>query len=168
MSKSKETHFYRSQVGESSVIDYTHTDLPWRLVTKDIYYFFVYIWALPWIIWPIFTTGCEEFNELAITRENLFCILIHSTLLLLQLSFLLSLPFTIFFPIWTVVLAIAAFMVVNWALCRILNGSESTYHSDKKYAQLRPEHDNEQWIFLNGVAVGYVSQPLLGFFTLTC
>lgn len=156
----KETHFYRSQVGESSVIDYSHTDLPFRLLTKDLYYFFVYVWALPWIIFPVFTDGCHELNELSLTRENLFCLFVHGVLIVLQLGFLVSLPFAVIFPVWMVAFGIAAFMVVNWALCRVLNGSEAIYHSDEKYAKPRPEHENEQWVFLNGVAVGYVNSHL--------
>ncbi|KAI5462348.1 hypothetical protein BGZ63DRAFT_211457 [Mariannaea sp. PMI_226] len=148
------THFYSSQVGEASVIDYTHTDPPRVLFIKDIYYFFVYIWALPWVVWPISTSGPKEFNELSLTRQNLFCISIHTILIILQLLFLLSLPFLIVFPIWTVAIGVAAFMTVNWALCRVLNGSEEVYYSDEKYAPSLPEHENEQWVFLNGVSVG--------------
>ncbi|KAH6990468.1 hypothetical protein BKA56DRAFT_610073 [Ilyonectria sp. MPI-CAGE-AT-0026] len=148
------TQFYRSQVGESSVIDYSHTDFPWRLFVKDVYYFFVYIWALPWIVWPLFPSGPKEFNELAITPENLFCIFIHLILGILQLLFLVGLPFSIFFPVWMVAAGIAVFMVVNWGLCRLLNGNTDTYCSDEKYAKALPQHAHEQWVFLNGVAVG--------------
>ncbi|KAH7155182.1 hypothetical protein B0J13DRAFT_219862 [Dactylonectria estremocensis] len=149
-----DTQFYRSQVGESSVIDYSHTDFPWRLFVKDIYFFFVYIWSLPWIIWPIFTPGPREFNELAITPQNIFCIVIHAILVVLQLLFLVGLVFSVFFPLWMVILGIAAFMVVNWAMCKLLNGSKEKYDSDEKYAKALPQHAHEQWVFLNGVAVG--------------
>ncbi|KAK7433397.1 hypothetical protein QQZ08_000337 [Neonectria magnoliae] len=150
----KNTQFYRCQVGESSVIDYAHTDFPWKLFVKDVYYFFVYVWALPWVIWPLVPAGPKEFNELAFTPQNLFCIFVHLILAILQLPFLIGLPFTIFFPIWIVALGVVAFLVLNWALCRLLNGATDTYHSDEKYARPRPEHAHEQWVFLNGVAVG--------------
>lgn len=47
------TDFYRSQIGGTSVINYTYTDMPSRLCLKDIYYFFVYAWALPRFLSPI-------------------------------------------------------------------------------------------------------------------
>jgi hypothetical protein len=50
---------------------------------------------------------------------------------------------------------IAGFMFTNWLICKLLNGSKETYTSDEKYAKARPEHAHEQWVFLNGVAVGY-------------
>jgi hypothetical protein len=37
-----------------------------------------------------------------------------------------------------------------------LNGSQMRYPSNPKYAEKKPEHAHEQWIFLNGVAVGYI------------
>ncbi|KAF7545603.1 hypothetical protein G7Z17_g9053 [Cylindrodendrum hubeiense] len=150
----RDTQFYRSQIGESSVIDYSHTDFPLKLFFKDVYYFFVYIWALPWIVWPMFPSGPKEFNELAITWPNLYCVVLHTILAIMQLLFILSLPFTVFFPIWMVALGISVFMVVNWVFCRMLNGGHGTYESDEKYAEALPEHAHEQWIFLNGVAVG--------------
>ncbi|KAM5351780.1 hypothetical protein ACJ41O_004503 [Fusarium nematophilum] len=148
------TQYYRSQVGESSVIDYSHTDFPWRLFVKDVYYFFVYVWALPWIIWPIYPFGPKEFNELSPTPENLFCIVVHSILVVLQLGFIIALPFTIVFPVWMAITGIAGFMTLNWLLCKLLNGPKDTYDSDEKYAKAKPEHAHEQWVFLNGVAVG--------------
>lgn len=148
------TQFYRSQVGEASVIDYSHTDFPWKLLAKDAYYFFVYIWALPWAIWPLYPFGPKEFNELAPTLQNLLCVFIHFILAVLQLLFILALPFTILFPIWMVLTGIVTFMIVNWGLCQLLNGKHDTYRSDEGYAKPLPEHEHEQWVFLNGICVG--------------
>lgn len=149
-----ETQFYRSQVGESSVINYSHTDFPWKLFIKDVYYFFVYLWALPWVMWPIYPFGAKEFDELYPTRQNLFCIFIHLILVILQLAFIFLLPLAFFFPAWMVVAAVTAFMLFNWLLCRTINGSQETYSSHESFAKDRPEHAHEQWVFLNGVAVG--------------
>lgn len=150
------TEYFRSQIGEASVIDYSHTDFPWKLFVKDVYYFFVYIWALPWIVWPMYPFGSKEFDELYPTPQNLFCVLVHLVLAILQLAFILALPFSVVLPVWMAAAGIAGFMVLNSLLCKLLNGSKDTYNSDEKYAKALPEHEHEQWIFLNGVAVGYV------------
>lgn len=147
------TEFYRSQVGGTSVINYSYTDYPLRLVAKDLYYFFVYIWALPWILMPVYPEG-GELDELYPTWPNIYCIFIHFVLFVMQLGFILALPFALIFPVWIDAVAIGVFLVVNYSLCRTLNGSELQFTSDEKYAAALPEHEHEQWVFLNGVAVG--------------
>ncbi|KAK2015415.1 hypothetical protein LZ32DRAFT_616088 [Colletotrichum eremochloae] len=148
------TKFLGSQVGGSSVINYSYTDFPYKLLAWDIYYFFQYIWALPWIIWPLTPADSGDLDELAFTRQNLFCIFMHIILFVLQLAFILALPFAILLPIWVAGLALAAFFTLNYLLCLLLNGPTLTYHSDPKYAPELPEHAHEKWVFLNGVAVG--------------
>lgn len=74
--------------------------------------------------------------------------------MLLQLAFILVLPLGIIFPVWITALGVGGFMTLKWALCKLLNGKDITFHSDQKYAKARPEHAHEQWVFLNGVAVG--------------
>lgn len=150
----KATDFYRSQVGGASVINYRYTDMPWRLLAKDVYYFFVYSWALPSVLMPVYPYGSDALDELFPSLPNLFCILVHCILAVLQLAFILLLPLGFLFPVWTVAGAVGAFMALNWTLCRLLNGTQDTYMSDGEYAQQRPEHAHEQWVFLNGVAVG--------------
>ncbi|KAM0276389.1 hypothetical protein ACHAQH_006791 [Verticillium albo-atrum] len=148
------TKFFGSQVGGQTVINYAYTDLPSRLMTWDIYYFFYYSWALPWIILPLTPSDSGDLDELAVTPQNIFCIVLHFILCILQLLFVLSLPAALFFPIWMAVVCWGAFLVFNWAICLLLNGPGIEYHSDKKFAEARPEHAHEQWVFLNGVAVG--------------
>ncbi|OHF04422.1 hypothetical protein CORC01_00274 [Colletotrichum orchidophilum] len=148
------TKFLGSQVGGSSVISYSYTDFPWKLLAWDIYYFFQYIWALPWIVWPITPADSGELDELAFTRQNLFCVCTHLFLCVLQIAFILALPFAILLPIWIAGLAFGAFFAINYLLCLLLNGPTLTYTSDPKYAPELPEHAHEKWIFLNGVAVG--------------
>lgn len=148
------TKFLGSQVGGSSVISYSYTDFPWKLLAWDIYYFTQYIWALPWIVWPITPADSGELDELAFTRQNLFCIFMHVVLCILQIAFILALPFVILLPIWVAGLGLGAFFAVNYLLCLLLNGPTLTYTSDPKYAPALPEHAHEKWIFLNGVAVG--------------
>jgi hypothetical protein len=143
-----------SQVGGKSVINYSYTDMPGTLMLYDIYYFFKFSWALPWILWPFRPCDGGDFNELSFTWGNMFCIFIHTILLVLQLAFIFSLPLVVLLPIWLAVIGIAGFMSVNWLLCRLLNGSTLIYNSDPKYSPDQEKHAHEKWIFLNGVAVG--------------
>jgi hypothetical protein len=148
------TEFFGSQVGGPSVINYSYTDLPWKLLAWDVYYFFRFAWALPWILLPMTPTDSGSLDELSINRKNLWCIFIHFVLCILQLIFLLCLPIAILFPIWMVAIAVGGFLTVNYFLCMLLNGRTMTFTSDESYAAALPEHAHEQWIFLNGVAVG--------------
>ncbi|KAJ9148626.1 p-hydroxylaminobenzoate lyase [Pleurostoma richardsiae] len=148
------TEFFGSQIGGKTVINYSYTDFPWKLLAWDIYYFFHFAWALPYIVMPSKPTDSGDLDELALTRGNLFCVLVHTVLCILQLAFILCLPLSLFFPLWIVIPAIALFFGINHALCRLLNGKDIVFHSDARYARARKEHEHEQWIFLNGVAVG--------------
>lgn len=70
------TELYRSQIGGASVINYAYTDMPIKLLGWDIYYFFVYAWALPWVLYPMFTYGSGALDELYPTWMNAFCALV--------------------------------------------------------------------------------------------
>ncbi|OTA82161.1 hypothetical protein M434DRAFT_84939 [Hypoxylon sp. CO27-5] len=148
------TEFFGSQVGGESVINYSYTDMPWKLMMWDIRYFFTFSWALPWVLWPVRPCDGGHFDELAFTQQNMWCIFIHSILMVLQLFFILTLPLALLFPVWMVALGMLAFFALNRLLCLGLNGSTITFESDPKYAPALEEHAHEQWIFLNGVAVG--------------
>ncbi|KAL7620088.1 hypothetical protein AAE478_010638 [Parahypoxylon ruwenzoriense] len=148
------TEFFGSQVGGESVINYSYTDMPWRLMAWDIRYFFTFAWALPWVLWPVRPCDGDHFDELSFTWQNLWCMAVHTTLVVMQLFFILSLPLLLLFPVWMVMLVIAVFFSVNRLLCSTLNGNTVTFTSDPKYAPALGEHAHEQWIFLNGVAVG--------------
>lgn len=148
--------FFGSQIGDQSVVNYSYTDDPARLLAWDIYNFFYYAWALPYILLPYKPTDSGALSELAPTRANLFCILIHFVLVILQLGFILIVPVLAFFmPLWTTILVVAGFLALNTAIISLLNGKDIIFHSNPRYAapdQARFAH--EQWVFLNGVAVG--------------
>lgn len=148
------TEFFGSQVGGKSVINYSYTDHPWRLVAYDIRYFFTFAWALPWIVWPLRPCDGGHFDELSSTPENIKCICIHVVLFILQLVFIIALPIAFLLPVYLFIAALGVFFLINWLLCLVLNGKTTTYESDPRYAPALPEHQHEQWIFLNGVAVG--------------
>jgi len=151
------TEFFGSQVGGESVINYSYTDLPWKLVTWDIKLFFTLAWSLPWILWPVRPCDGDHFDELSPKADNIWCIFIHCVLVVLQLLFIVALPVAMVLPVYLFIVALVVFFTINWLLCRFLNGKTITYESDPKYAPALEEHKHEQWIFLNGVAVGYVS-----------
>ncbi len=153
-SSASSTEFFGSQLGGKSVINYSYTDLPWVLVGYDIFYFFKFIWALPYILFPATPADSGDLDELAFTRKNGFCIAIHFILCVLQLAGIACLPFMILLPVWTAILLVGGFMLANYGLCSLLNGKDVEYWSDPEYAPELPEHAHEQWIFINGVAVG--------------
>ncbi len=153
--KASTTHFYGSQIGGQSEINYGYTDMPSKLMAWDLYYFFHFMWALPYILCPLTPADSEELSELSPTRANVWCIVVHVVLVLMQLGGVLSLLFLTLLPVWTAAAAVGIFLLVNKALSMLLNKSGVEYHSDPKYAPALDEHAHEQWIYINGVATGY-------------
>jgi hypothetical protein len=148
--------FFGSQVAPSNIISYSYTDSPLRLLGYDIRTFISNAWAIPYILWPFRPTDSGGLDELSLTIPNIFCILLHAILCVLQILFILLLPLAFLLPVWTAAAGIGIFLLVNSALCLLLNGSpwQTTYTSDPKLAPALPEHAHEKWVFLNGVAVG--------------
>ncbi|ROW02465.1 hypothetical protein VMCG_06142 [Cytospora schulzeri] len=148
--------FFGSQIGDQTVINYSYTDRPLRLLAWDIYYFFRFSWAIPYVLWPFRPFDSGHMSELAPTWGNAWCILVHLVLVVLQLAFLLCFPpVALFMPLWMTLAGVAAFMALNKALCLMINGEEEVFHSDPEYARPGQERfAHEQWIFLNGVAAG--------------
>jgi len=128
--------------------------MPYRLMAFDVYYFFKFIWALPYIVFPLTPADSGDLSELSFTRKNLFSLVVHFVLILLQLAFLVALPIVALLPVWTAAAVIGLFFLVNTLLASLLNGNTVEYHSDPEYAPALPEHAHEQWIFINGVAAG--------------
>lgn len=121
----------------------------------DIYQFFRLIWALPYVVWPFTPAGSGYMAELAPTAGNIWCLVIHTVLIVLQLAFIIAgLPALVMLPVWVAAIAIGLCLGVNHVLCMLLNGRGIEYHSNPACAPALPEHAHEQWIFLNGVAVG--------------
>ncbi|RYP62855.1 hypothetical protein DL771_009549 [Monosporascus sp. 5C6A] len=149
-----EAKVFGSQIGGESVINYSYTDMPFKLFSKDIFYFFYYAGYLPWIVRPMRPCDGGSFDELELTWENTWCIFIHVILVIIQTAFILALPWMFLFPAWIVVVGVALFLGFNKLFCRTLNGSSIVFHSDAECAPTLAEHEHEQWIFINGVAVG--------------
>jgi hypothetical protein len=154
-----ETKFFGSEVGGPDVgappvINFSYDNFPHRLFASDIYSFFQFARALPWILLPLRPCDSGDLAEMSFTRGNLFCIVVHFVLCLIQFLFVLSLPFMILFPVWMVAAGMTVFLTVNFLLCKLLNGKTIDYYSEDRYVEAGHEHADERWIFLNGVAVG--------------
>lgn len=157
LASSDTVNFLGSQTGGKTVINYSYTDNPVRLMYWDVITFFRNIWALPYVVMPLTPTDSGDMCEMAPTWRNIFCILVHAVLFFLQMGFLLFLPPVAFFvPLWTTILIVSTFMTLNIGLTRFcLNGKGDVFHSDPKLARPdQPQFADEQWVFLNGVAVG--------------
>ncbi|KAJ5046309.1 uncharacterized protein L3040_003556 [Drepanopeziza brunnea f. sp. 'multigermtubi'] len=154
MAGSKPVKFYGSQVGGSSTTPHSYTGSPWVLLQHDIASAFHYILFLPFIIFPLFPLKSGPLCELYPSSANLYDISLHIILILLQLPFVLSVPFWVVFPLWWVLIGVAVFVGVNEAICWLLNGKEMEVWSKDEYVEGRGTFENEQWIFLNGVAAG--------------
>lgn len=146
--------FYGSQVGGKIVTPHSYTDSPLKLLRHDVWSALKLFAFSPFIVVPLSPCGSRELCELYPSAANLWNMFLHFILIMMQLPVILSVPFWIFFPVWVVIIGVSVFWAINQTICYILNGSKLQYHSDPKYAKLRDEHKHEQWIFLNGVAVG--------------
>ena len=149
-----DTRFFGSQIGGRSVINYGYTDMPWKLMAWDVYYFFRFFWAIPYILWPLSPADSAELSVLSPTWGNVWAVAIHLVLCVVQLAGIVALPALVVLPVWTAAVLIGLFFLVNKVLYALLNGKEVEYHSDPKYAPELPEHAHEQWIYINGVAAG--------------
>lgn len=97
-------------------------------------------------------------DELYPSLSNIWCILVHSLFSLAQLTFIFSIPVFLVWPapfgVLSFVVYVLSFLMINRLLCNwLLNGSEPTLTSKVDVSRF-PKHDDEKWIFLNGVAVG--------------
>jgi hypothetical protein len=149
--------FYGSQIGGKNVIPHSYTDSPMILLHHDIWSAIMLSPFLQFIVRPLRPWGSGElFCELYPSRANIWCMFLHVILCFMQSAFLISIPFwfLFFLPLTTIIFGVGVFWTVNQGICHILNGSKTEYRSDPKYARITKEHEHEEWIFLNGVAVG--------------
>lgn len=151
------TKFYGSQVGGTATTPQSYTTAPLSLLKADIASAFNFAAFLPFIVFPAKPLNSAELCELYPSAANLWSMFLHLVLMLMQIPFIMSLPFWLFFPMWWVVGGIALFWMVNQSICFLLNGKAMEFPSNPNFAKKNLEHAHEQWIFLNGVAVGYAS-----------
>jgi hypothetical protein len=162
-------HFFGSQIGGETEAALSYTGTPWKLVTSDVLLFFRWSPYLPNIVLPLWPWPSGDLDEISPSLANMFDIILHSILFVAQALFLVSLPLLSTVSFIFYVAYVGGFIALNAAVCKLLNGKipegglKST-ENDQSRAWAR--HDDESWIFLNGVAVGYVSDAcfMLDFF----
>ncbi|KZL77842.1 hypothetical protein CT0861_02733 [Colletotrichum tofieldiae] len=97
-------------------------------------------------------------DELYPSWNNIRDITFHMILMVTQSAFLLSLPFLTVLSFNVFVAYVALFVTINYVACFMLNGwMPNGFVMSKQFpatAQWREDHADEEWIFLNGVAVG--------------
>lgn len=145
-----------------------YTGPPWRLMWDDTILFFKHFFYLKNIVMPLWQDPRDgqpsypsgDLDELYPSSANMKAIVLHSFLIVIQSIFLISLLFAAAFPFPLLAAYVGIFVTVNNLTCRILNGSvpvgglESTHFPECDEWNQDPD---ERWVFLNGVAVGWVS-----------
>ena len=145
-----------SQTGHPTESPISYTGNPLLLCWADVLLFFKNGWSIIGVLHPWNQWLCKELDELYPSIPNLISLALHGFLIVLQLTFLASLPFLVVFPVGTAALYIAAVMMVNFGVCWIVNGSEPSFESTVDLGSDKTRHENECWVYLNGVCVGYV------------
>jgi hypothetical protein len=152
--------FFGSPIGGETDAALSYTGNPFKLFTSDVLLFIRWNLYLPNIALPLWPWPSGDLDEIYPSLANIFDITLHSILFVTQAIFLISLPFLSTVSFFLFVTYVGAFVALNAAVCGLLNGKipegglKST-EDDQSRAWAR--HDDESWIFLNGVAVGYVS-----------
>lgn len=131
-----------------------YTGSPLLLCLSDIYLFFRLAWSIPGVLLPITSWHGGALDELYPSLPNLLSIGLHLFLLLFQSSFLLSLPFLVVLPFWGVLLYFAVVYGITLATALLLNGTKDVLHSTVDFRGEESDHEEECWIYLNGVSVG--------------
>ena len=152
--------FFGSQTGEETNQPLTYTGSPLKLLASDILLFFRWKPYLPNIVIPLWPWPSGDLDEIYPSLANIFDITLHSILFVTQAAFLISLPFLLTVPFFLYVAYMGAFIALNTVVCRLLNGQipeGGLKSTEDDHSRAWARHDDESWIFLNGVAVGYVS-----------
>lgn len=140
-----------------------YTGAPWTLFRDDMILFFQNFFYLKNIVLPLWVENdgrpfpSGPLDELYPSLNNIHDIVFHTILIITQSAFLLSFPFLAALPFPVVLAYIGIFVAVNEVACWRLNGSLPggvLRSSISPEANGWDEHDDEEWIFLNGVAVG--------------
>ena len=145
----------------SSTAPPTYRSSPLHLLWSDIKLFFSYAYTLPGIVVPLGPWESGALDELYPSLANIFDITVHMVLIASQLAVLVSIPICIVTPVplGVFILYLAVWFSLNYIFCLVINGRKPSLLSrtDLGSGGFQEKHEDEQWIFLNGVAVGYVS-----------
>lgn len=153
----KSPQFFGSQIGKETDRPLGYTGSPWQLFISDIGIFFRNIIYLPNIVLPLVPWRSGALDELYPSRANLLDIGLHCMLFFVQIGFLLSLPVLAYLPFWLFLLYIGVSLGLNVLICSILNGGipeDGLKSTEDDHSRAWAPHDDEYWIFLNGICVG--------------
>lgn len=134
-----------------------YTGTPWKIFHGDIRLFLVEFFYLPFIFLPLTPALSGPLDELYPSRANLIDIAYHVFLSFTQLGFIVSLFFLSFLPAWAYFAYIAVMFIINELICRHFNSgipSDGLRSTEDDVTRQWEKHDDEEWIFLNGICVG--------------
>lgn len=134
-----------------------YTGTPLVLFLSDIKPFFQNFFYLPYLFLPLYPWKSGPFCELYPSRGNLIDITIHCILSVTQLAVIVSLFTLAFLPTFVYIAYIAVFFAVNELVCWHFNRGiprSGLKSSEDGFTRTWPRHDDEAWIFLNGICVG--------------
>ena len=134
----------------------SYNSSPSILLLYDLRLFIAFFSYIPGTILPLTPTLSGPLDELYPSHANLWCISVHVVLAIIQLGFLFSLFFCVFPTVLFVIVYVVAFLLLNRVICTIALNGRARFIESKVDLRQFPRHDNEKWMFINGVSVGYV------------
>jgi hypothetical protein len=153
--------FQYPNMASSTPLPYTAS--PLRLAWEDTILFckVTFVWpitaGLLSIVLPFWPLRSGPLDELYPSAANIWTITLHIVLIILQTIFLLSLAPLAFcgIPAALYFAYVCGFVLFNKVLSGLINGPRQQHVSSIDLSRY-PSHDDERWIFINGVAVGCV------------
>jgi hypothetical protein len=106
---------------------------------------------------PLFPFRAGALDELSFTWPNMYCVALHTLLIVVQTPFLISLVPLAFFNLPILYFAyVVLFVMGNQWFTVLLNGRRrmTPFQSHPDCVKGWPKHEKEQWVFINGVSVG--------------
>ena len=146
-----------------------YTASPLRLLARDLCLCVRYAWALPLLFFPLRLGRTSPLDELHPSVTNGISLSFQTFFTVTQLLFLASLPLLVVLMIPTLwmIVYIAAFLSVNYAICMVvLNGFHRIVVSQVPVPE-RPDQGRECWFFINGVTGGSADFLVFFFFETT-
>ena len=153
-------NFFPSQLGspEYDPACLSYTISPFQLLLADLVLCIRELPNFASIFLPIqveTNTPARELDEFNPTWENFKSLSVQVVLGFGQLVFLFSIPVLCFctIPAYWLVFYMYVVFNVNDLLFRSINGTQRYYES-RAGIEIKPEHQKEKWIYINGVATG--------------
>jgi hypothetical protein len=146
--------FLPSQTGSTNQTPLQYTSDPTKLFWADLCLFlgrYKYLLGIPMPLY--FGKESEPYDELYLNAKNIKSVVLHTILVIMQLAFLISLPFFVLFPVFWVLAYGVAFYLINHALASLLNGSSIMLVASESCKPVK-DRETEYWIYMNGVAIG--------------